>query len=251
MTTALGRLGHAARELHDFFLPARCLGCERRLALDVRDAPVCGTCRSRLREPPWPRCGRCHAPTGSGRVERPTCHACAAWPAVITGARSAVVLEPPADRLVYALKYEGWRELAPLMGSLMAATVAPPERPDVLVPVPTTKKRKRRRGYNQAGLLAASVAGHLDRPRVDVLSRPTASATQVALHPAQRRSNVRDAFRTIRALETRVHDRTVGLVDDVLTTGSTAAEAARTLERAGAKGVTLLTFARALERRRG
>ena len=174
---------------------------------------------------------------------------CRAWPAALAYARHAHLLAPPADTLVHALKYEGWRELAPLMGRAMAAVALPPlplGGRRVVVPVPTTRERVRRRGYNQAMLLASCVAERLGLDLVDGLLRTRGGATQVALHPSQRRANVRGAFQAREEARPVLRGVYVLLVDDVLTTGATAVAAAAELALAGVSEVTLLTYARAL-----
>lgn len=238
-------------DLLGFLLPTGCVVC--RTWIPARDAPpiVCGPCRARLRSPTWPRCPRCHHPLGTGRVVARDCIECRAWPPELTAARYAYVLGAPADDLVHALKYEGWLELADLMGSAMAAALqgAPPihlanarER-SVVVPVPTTPRRLKERGYNQAHLLAERVANLLGLPLRPILARATAPRSQTSLTPRQRRENVRGAFSPAGK---GVRGAKILLVDDVLTTGATAAEAAVTLARAGAAEVTLVAFARAL-----
>lgn len=118
--------------------------------------------------------------------------------------------------------------------------------PDVVVPVPTTAQRRATRGYNQAALLAEVVASSLARPVVDALTRRYAATSQTSLAPEERRDNVRGAFGLACAPEIEGSD--VLLVDDVLTTGATAGEAARTLVRGGARGVSLAVYGRALPR---
>jgi ComF family protein len=242
----------AWREILDFLLPSRCLGCDDRLPLDGPPEPVCGACLSRLREPPWPRCPRCHFPLGTGRGSE-SCLACRGWAPALGAARSAVILEDPAERLVHALKYEGWRELALVMARRMQG-VALPESASagdaLVVPVPTTARRRRQRGYNQAALLAEAWAASAGLECADALARAAGGGSPVALHPSERRSNVRGAFVVPPARSADVRGRQVLLVDDVLTTGATASEAAETLERAGATGVSVITFARALPDRR-
>src|SRR6185295_11416116 len=97
------------------------------------------------------------------------CIECSAWPAPLSGARASAVLEPPADALVHALKYGGWKGLAGPLGVRMGRTCPLPGR--VVVAVPTTAARAKRRGYNQAALLAAGYARTLRLPFVDALVR--------------------------------------------------------------------------------
>lgn len=243
------RLAAWAADLFDLLLPAGCLSCGTWVPTRERRGLLCARCRSRLPRAPWPRCPRCHHPLGTGRAPGPSCRACGDWPEALTGARHAVVLAPPADALVHALKYEGWRELAPEMGRAMARAVLPLERGpgDVaVVPVPTTLQRMRKRGYNQARLLADALGEVLDLPVVDALQRTRGGATQVALHPSQRRANVRGVFAMRGEVSSRLEGAHVLLVDDVLTTGATAGAAALELAQAGVSQVTLLTYARAL-----
>ena len=153
-------------------------------------------------------------PVGSGAVAADTCFECAGWSPELRGH-----LASP-------------REL--LSGQYLIA------------PIPTTRRRARTRGYNQAALLAEAVADRVDTRLVEALERRRGGSTQVGLHPAERRANVRRAF-TVRAeARATLKGARVLLVDDVLTTGSTAMEAARPLVQAGATQVFLSTFARAL-----
>ena len=201
-------------ELLDFFLPAVCLGCRDHLSPECSAELVCRPCRTRLRAPPWPRCRRCGFPVGSGAVAADTCFECAGWSPELRGH-----LASP-------------REL--LSGQYLIA------------PIPTTRRRARTRGYNQAALLAEAVADRVDTRLVEALERRRGGSTQVGLHPAERRANVRRAF-TVRAeARATLKGARVLLVDDVLTTGSTAMEAARPLVQAGATKVFLSAFARAL-----
>lgn len=148
---------------------------------------------------------------------------------------------------MHALKYEGWSGLAPFMGDAIAGALASDAAPGaIVVPVPTTRRRERERGYNQAALLADRVAARFDAPRVDALLRPGEAASQTDLAPAARRENVREAFTANPVVIEVVSGRHVLLIDDVLTTGATAGAAAVVLSGAGARSVTLGAFARAL-----
>ena len=239
----------AAAELLDFFLPAVCVACRDHLPLERSAELVCSPCRTRLRAPPWPRCRRCGFPLGSGAVSADTCFECAGWSPELSAAGFAVVLRPPANALVHGLKYDGWIGLARLMGERMAQCAIPRELKSeeyLVTPIPTTRRRARTRGYNQARLLAEALAERVDMPLIDALERRHGGSTQVGLHPAERRANVQRAFAVRADARATAAGARVLLVDDVLTTGSTAMEAARPLVQAGAKQVFLSTFARAL-----
>ena len=237
-----------ASGLASLLFPTGCVACGVWIPDGSRTGLVCGTCRSRLREPAWPRCPRCHLPLGTGRLAEPDCLECREWPEALAGARYAFVLRPPADRLVHALKYEGWAELAHEMGLAMAGAWRPEVtkgKAPLVVPVPTTAARVRTRGYNQAELLAQSFARACGLAVVCALERVGKGATQVSLHPSERRANVRGVFAARPAHLARLRGVQVILIDDVLTTGSTAAAAAKELREAGAGQVVLVAFARA------
>ncbi len=239
----------ALASLADFLLPCACIACGSRIA---GGGLACAPCRGRLRPPPAPRCARCDYPAGTGdRPGRP-CLECLEWPEALGLARSAVALRPPADVLVHGLKYEGWRELAPMMAQFMErrlTTLLDDLEDHVITYVPTSSAHRRRRGYDQAELLARALAGHTGLAFAHLLERRRQRHTQVSLHPQQRMANVRHAF-SLRpaAAGQSPSSGDVLLVDDVLTTGATARAAAETLARAGARRVALVTFARALPR---
>ena len=241
---ARGALGPAA----DFLLPCACIACGARIA---GGGLVCAPCRGRLRPLPAPRCERCDYPAGTGdRPGRP-CLECLEWPDALRLARSAVAMRPPADVLVHGLKYEGWRELAPMMAELMERCLVPVlDGLDgyVVTHVPTSTAHRRRRGYDQAELLARALAERTGLAFAHLLARRRQKRTQVSLRPQQRIANVRDAFTLRSAGREPPGDDDVLLVDDVLTTGATARAAAGTLAAAGVRRVALVTFARALPR---
>jgi len=243
------RFRAAAQELIDFLLPSACLGCGARIPHGHTHRLVCTACTARLRPLPWPRCPRCDHPTGTGRAADSECRECRHWPPTLTRARSAVALEPPADALVHAFKYEGWKELAPLLASFMDGVRVPcaalqPE--PIIMPVPTTSARRRTRGYNQAEVLARALSGLTGRLAVDGLVRARGGRSQISLHPTERKANVERAFSVVASHAESLRGGHIVLVDDVLTTGSTVAAISRVLGEAGVASVTALTLARAV-----
>jgi ComF family protein len=152
--------------------------------------------------------------------------------------------------MVHALKYQGWEAAAAPMAARLAELVMPAdvmEEARITVPVPVTASRLRERGYNQAALLAAAFAERTSRtcePRL--LVRSHASDTQTTLHPDERRANVAGAFAPAPGADSIVRGEHILLIDDVWTTGATALACSAALFGAGARVVSVLTFARAL-----
>jgi len=238
--------------LLDLVFAPVCAGCGNVVPTAEGERLVCRACWSRARAIPPPRCERCWAPAVPGRSE---CGECESIPPGIRVVRSAYLMGEEVRALVHALKYRGWSALAAPMARRMAGLPLPAdveEEARLVVPVPTSRVRLRERGYNQAGLLAEELAAATGR-RADagVLVRERASGTQTTLHPGERRANVAGAFAVPAGRESAVAGEHVLLVDDVWTTGATAAACADALLEAGARVVSVVTFARvvpALER---
>ena len=233
--------------LVDFVLPPVCLGCDAAISAADTARLVCRPCRARIRPLPHPCCPRCGAPRLVTGRDDDFCQECSHWPRELAFARSACRLEPPADRLVHQLKYRGWPRLAGPMAGFMARVPLPAALAGAryVVPVPTTRRRLRERGYNQARLLAREFARLTGRTVLDALVRERGNSTQTTLQPLARRANVATAFRPA-PQSARLRNARVVLVDDVLTTGATASACALALRRAGSRCTGLLTFARAL-----
>ncbi len=161
--------------------------------------------------------------------------------------RSWSVFEGPVRSVLHRLKYRrdiGLAEaLTPQLAEFLETLHWPVE---VVVPVPLGRQRLAERGYNQAGLIARplAMAMRIDYS-ADVLVRSRETPSQVGLTRVQRQQNVLDAFR---AASRRVRDRSVLLMDDVATTGSTLSSCAEALYTAGARDVFAFTVSRALPR---
>jgi len=225
------------RRAERWLLPGACLLCQEPVGEADSDPLICQLCLSRFRRLPEPCCARCGQPQ-AGPAD--PCRICAAWPPGFGRVRTAVWLDDLARSAVHQLKYAGWPRVAEGLARLMAQAL-PTESGAVLVPVPLAPGRLRRRGYNQAERLAASLSERTGRPlRRDLLARVRDTRTQTALPPEARQANVAGAFRKVGVAEAHVV-----LVDDVFTTGATLAAAAAALLEGGAKSVGAVTFARA------
>jgi len=152
----------------------------------------------------------------------------------------------PIREGIHVLKFDPEPALAPELGAMIADAVERQpfrETPGVVVPIPLHRRRRRRRGFNQAELLARMVSRRLAVPlETRTLRRVRDTPSQIGQGKAARRRNVRGAFRCRSGR--RLAGVRVLLVDEVLTTGATLAEAARALRRAGALGVTAAVLAR-------
>lgn len=147
---------------------------------------------------------------------------------------------------VSLLKYSRESSRAAFFGPLMAQQVRDLPAHDLIVPIPLHRRREAERGFNQSAALAAALAFEIGRTASpDLIQRVVHTRPQVGLPRDERKTNVRDAF--VVADPERLHRKSVLLIDDVFTTGSTAGEVAHVLKRAGATRVDVVTVARALE----
>lgn len=227
-----------------------CVACREPIPTSETERLVCRTCWSRARPLPAPRCPRCWEPVPPGRPPDVPCSPCDGLPPRLRVARSAFLMIDPVREIVHALKYRGWEAVARPMAARMAGLPLPldvVEEARLVVPVPVSSVRHRERGYNQAALLANAFAERTDRrclPGLLIRSRTT--ETQTTLHPDERRANVAGAFAPSPGAEPAVRGEHVLLVDDVWTTGATALACTDALLEAGARVVSVITFARAL-----
>jgi predicted amidophosphoribosyltransferase len=215
----------------DLLLPQRCVVCGH------GGSQFCAGCRTELRRIEPPLCARCGAPT-AWPVER--CRECAGRRLAFASARAAVGYDAAARRLVHAWKERGLRRLAAEAARLVAERVPPPE-VDALSFVPADRGRRLERGHNPAERLALELSAIWDLPCLPLLER-TRGGRQRGSSAAERRT-VRGSFRP-----TGAAPRSVAVIDDVYTTGATAAAAATALRAAGARRVDAIAFARALRR---
>lgn len=218
--------------LADLFYPQYCVGCEKR-ASDL----LCRTCFEALPLVGRPFCARCGTPTA---FETFVCEECKGVDFHFESARAPLRYEGVGKEIVHALKYRGYkRVVGRLAAPLMLEVLDGEDGFDAVVAVPLHPSRLRRRGFNQAELLARGVAEAIDAPVSDTLGVVRRTRDQVDLSAAERRANVEGAY----AARGRVRGRVL-LIDDVFTTGATMSACAGTLVRAGAEEVHAVSLCR-------
>lgn len=178
------------------------------------------------------------------------CENCQTDPPAYECARSALLYEEVVDELVKSFKFRRATWLCKDLTDLLEGAVRAKldySRIDVIVPVPLHPNREQERGYNQSALLAQELARRINR-RVDCHSfiRAVDTEHQARLSGDARRTNLKNAFAV--ASPQYLRGRTILLIDDVMTTGSTLSHCARTLINAGAARVWCATIARAAMR---
>jgi ComF family protein len=184
------------------------------------------------------------------------CGACQESRPLFAKATSFGAYEGELRELVHLLKYEKILPAAAVLGYMLLEAIEKLGLNDaavLMIPVPLHASKRRERGFNQAAMIARAALKRLGSPQIKLatglLVRERATVSQIGLTRPQRAENVRGAFRV--AHPSRVEGRCILLVDDVLTTGTTASECARVLRKAGADKVFVATVARTLKDRDG
>lgn len=188
-------------------------------------------------------CPRCAIPMPNDQPPGVVCGSCQRHPPPFTACHVAFIYQDPIPALVAGAKFRGHLNTARLLGTCLARSLfmRGADMPECIVPVPLHPRRMRERGYNQALELAKAAARELGVP-VDARCciRTGSVMPQEGLDKAARRRNVRGAF----AVRRKLTARHVAVLDDVVTTGSTAAEVSRMLLGAGAERVDLWAVAK-------
>jgi ComF family protein len=239
--TTLGReLGHGFLQI---LYPAACAACSRPLA--AGEAGFCGACRAALVNDPHVACPRCAGTVGPYVPIERGCTHCRGVHLHFDQALRLGPYEGLLRELILRIKWSPGESLAEWLASLWAEQAGSRLRAvgaDVIIPVPLHWWRHWKRGYNQSETLARTLATALGLPcRPGWVRRIRYTPLQVHQTPAGRVKNVHNAFRA--SFRARLRSRTVLLVDDVLTTGSTCSEVAKALREAGAARIVVAVLA--------
>lgn len=247
VTTLGGRLGWAL----DWLYPPRCRSCRDRIVGQDEEC-FCLACQKKIRTVSHPLCTKCGRPfldasgddhlCGTCLVRSPHFVSARAWACYPVGENEGQPLREVVQRFKYGRKVSLGKPLGRLMASSHSEFFTGCSL-DLIIPVPLHQKRLRWRGFNQAVILAREVSRLWHVPMDPlILLRARETPPQTQLDEEERRKNVRGAFSL--NPEKSVQGKSLLLVDDVYTSGATVNECSRTLIRAGAKEVHVLTLAR-------
>lgn len=227
----------------DAVLPARCAGCG---TVTHEDHRFCATCWSGMQWLSEPCCAGCNLPFAFASASGTRCAACLAEPPLHGGIRAAVAYGDTASALVLQLKYGGRLAYAETAAQHMRRLVTPEI--ELLVPVPLHRMRIWSRGFNQSALLARALARSTGTPCcIDALERVRHTPPLRGKSPRERARTVAGVFRIRTTRTAAIAGRTIGLVDDVYTTGATTNACVRKLLSAGAARVIILCWARVVK----
>ncbi len=226
----------------DWIFPRTCIACGDVLPGHT-EGFTCLSCRRRYILMKRPHCRGCGGPLPEKGSPDHRCAVCRANPPPLEDVRSLFRYRATGARLVQCLKYEDGRYLLPELVRLLINMEGGEElfSGKVIVPVPLHESRLRRRGYNQAEVLASAAEAAWPWVRMEsLLERTRATASQTRLHRTERGRNVCGAFACSRVLGP---EEPFLLVDDVLTTGATLSACADALRAAGARRISAFTLA--------
>ncbi len=229
----------------ELLYPRACIICQNSFPGHTKSEIFCSQCRELFVPNAPPFCRRCNRPLRS-LYPRQICLDCLSYPPHFDQAWAAVRYQEPVRRLLFQFKYGQMTLLRHgferLLWDCIERNQVDLSGYDLIVPMPLSTARFRERGFNQAQFLAQSVGQRAELPiENDNLLRIRHTRFQATMSPKERFTNVEGAF-TIK-YPRRFFGKNVLLVDDLLTTGATASEAALMLKMAGARRVGVLTLA--------
>ena len=204
---------------------------------------ICPVCEKKLTELiiHQPRCMKCGKPVR--KEEREFCHDCTVTTHHFDSGRALWIHKPPVSHSIYQFKYHNQRSFGKYYARAMTkqfGRIIREWNPDCIIPIPLHRKRRRKRGYNQAQLLAQDIGEIMHIPvEPQILKRMRYTDPQKKLDHLERKKNLKDAFKVAERVENL---KSVLLIDDIYTTGNTIDEAARKLKQAGVERVYFLTI---------
>jgi ComF family protein len=238
----------ALNDVSDVIFPPQCLGCAE-ILYPQRGHLFCPACEEKIRFITGDICPVCGTIFPNSPAQSHLCGNCMENKTYYSCARAVVSYETIILNAIHQFKYGSNISVGALLASLMADFSFPDvdfSDHSLIIPVPLHIKRLRQRGFNQSLILAHALAKKWQIPvNFSLLRRQKFTLTQTGLNKAERKQNINGAFEI--SDKKIIAGKNIILVDDVYTTGATINECAKTLIKAGAQKVTVLTLARVLQ----
>lgn len=242
-----------AKKLLSSLFPSRCLLCQKTVKQETHSVAIeiCSECFQRLPQNKV-NCSHCALPLPDDLSNNRLCGRCIKKPPVFDYAYSPLRYEDDVIRLMHQLKFGEKITYSRTFGEMLFQLLSQKllqgdnqlglSKPDCLLPVPLHHSRLRQRGFNQSIELARVISKRFNIPiEYDAVRRNRSTTSQMGLDAKARRKNIKGAF----SVKHKLTAKHVLIIDDVMTTGSTVNELAKTLKRNGVKHVGVLSFARA------
>jgi ComF family protein len=225
-------------------LPPCCIHCH---TITSNYHSLCSICWNQVYFLSTPRCCCCGWPLPYEGIEANSlCGKCLSQPPLFSQALSIFAYRGTIRSLILKLKQQDTTSLIPCLAQFLLTHGRPLfENTDLLIPVPLHRWRLLKRGFNQASLLSNFVSQHTNIPTYsNILIRSKPTKPQSSLTKLQRQANLKNAFQIKNSKAQILKNKSVLLLDDIWTTGTTLQECCRTLLRAGAKEIKVLTLTR-------
>lgn len=223
------------------FYPTQCVNCKRYIK-DFKYLYVCPECFSLIKKLHGNLCSICSKPLDSDYVD--LCLECIKYKKRFTHAKQAGIYDGALKELIHLLKFYGRKRIAELLFRFIIENIDIEYIlwPDVIVPVPLSRKVFKERGFNQTEIIGRKIANYVKKPFLNVIKKIKETQPQNKLGREERLKNLHNAFSTDVSFE----NKKVLLIDDVYTTGATMNEIAKVLLKKNAIEVRCLTIARSI-----
>ena len=240
-------LNETLRDITDVIFPPQCLGCAEILQ-HLNLQTFCACCRGKIRFINGSHCQICGLAFFDSPAPDHLCGNCLEKKPSFILARAVASYETLILDTIHQFKYGRDISTGAALASFMAEFCFPDfdfTNYSVIIPVPLHIRRLRERGFNQSLILAKAIGKKYSIPvNFSLLKRNKSTLTQTGLDKIQREKNIRGAFTVTD--NAKIEDKSTILIDDVYTTGATINQCAKTLIKAGASKVAVLTLARVL-----
>lgn len=230
------------------FFPANCMACNATVA---KMGSICASCFNSMQVLTAPECSKCGEAFEYNidfASEDIICNNCENHPPIYDCAKAIWAYDDFSSNIVKNFKFGDKTAIAPYLGKILSQRGNELiDKADIIAPVPLHYKRLRQRRYNQAALLCNHINNkYRHKLQLDLLVRTEYTIPQVELPYNKRQQNVENAFTLNQKYNSKIQDKTILLIDDVITTGATVNSCANILKSQGANEIYVLTLTKRL-----